>query len=239
MRTEIFEDAAATARGLSHELLRLMQEKEGKPFFLAISGGSTPSLWFRILANEFAERINWNALRLFWVDERCVEPTHPESNYGVAKQLLLDRVPLAPEQVFRIYGEAHPAEEANRYSAQAESFIPATNGVLRFDLVVAGLGTDGHTSSIFPGQEALLTCKSSYAVSEHPVSKQRRVALTGQPMIGSRNLLFHLTGGEKSAILQQVLHPSAGGKMLPSAYILERALNPALFIDRAAAAGGK
>jgi len=237
MRKEIFEDAAAVARGLSLELIRLINGKVGEPFFLAISGGSTPSVWFRILAGEFADKVNWEALRLFWVDERCVEPTHPESNYGVAKQLLLDRVPLAPEQIFRIHGEADPQQEAKRYSSQAESVIPASNEVIRFDLVIAGLGTDGHTSSIFPGQEGLLSCIQPYAVSEHPQTKQRRIALTGKPMIEARNLIFHLTGSDKRAILQQVLHPSENSLLLPSAYILERALNPALYIDRAAAAG--
>ncbi len=235
MKKAVFTDAEATARGLSHQLMGLMNEKKGAPFYLAISGGGTPSLWFRILANEFADKVNWNALRLFWVDERCVDGSHPDSNYGVAQQLLLQRVPIAPEHIFRIIGEADPEQEARRYSLQAQQIVPLYNQTVQFDLVVAGLGTDGHTSSIFPGQEGLLTSQLPYAVSEHPVSKQRRIALTGQPMIQARNLIFHLTGNEKREILRQILNKTEEGKTLPSAYILERALNPTLFADEAAA----
>src|SRR4051812_34348219 len=126
---------------------------------VAISGGSTPQATFKILADPaqpFLATIPWDKLFLYWVDERCVPPDHPDSNYGVAKQLLLDKVPIPETNVFRMEGELDPEEAANRYESYLRNSMKLEGAESpSFDLLSLGMGDDGHTASLFPHTQAL------------------------------------------------------------------------------------
>ena len=255
MITHILPTPTDVARAL---IGRILQCSAGytsdRKMNIALSGGSTPALMFRLWAEEFAEQTPWDHIRFFWVDERCVPPTDPESNYGMTLRNLLARVPVAEENVMRIMGENTPADEARRYEQLVRSLVPAEGGFPAFDIVLLGAGDDGHTSSIFPGQEQLLNTHEAYAVGTHPVSGQQRVALTGLPIIHARHLFFLLTGAAKAPVLADILRgedegiegsdsslsETPAGKPLeknfgPAAYVAHRALhNVEIFADEAA-----
>lgn len=130
----------------------------GADFYFAFSGGTTPSLMFDIWAHEFREETPWMRMRIFWVDERCVSVSDSDSNYGTMLRLLLQEVGMPDEYVYPIHGDCRsPAQEAKRYSDLVSSTVPLRRGFPTFDIVLLGAGDDGHTSSIFPGQEYLLS----------------------------------------------------------------------------------
>ncbi len=131
--------AAATARGTAR---------------IAISGGSTPTAMFALLADPaqpYLNHIPWAKLQLFWVDERCVPPGDPESNYGVAKAVMLDKLPLPAENIHRMEGELDPEEAASRYESEIRNTFKLEGAETpTFDLILLGIGPDGHTASLFP-----------------------------------------------------------------------------------------
>lgn len=234
MITHIHPTDTEAARALIGRILQVASDsKDGKKVNIALSGGSTPALMFRLWAEEFDTRTDWNRIRFFWVDERCVAPTDKESNYGMTRDNLLGKVGIPEENVIRIKGENPPEEEAGRYEQEVRSLVPQEDGFPAFDIVLLGAGEDGHTSSIFPGQEHLLTTHEAYAVGIHPTSGQRRVALTGLPIIHARHLIFLLTGSSKACILADIIDRNDAG---PASYVAHHALHTVeIFTDEAAA----
>ncbi len=200
---------------------------------IAVSGGSTPRLLFEMLAlSENASRVNWDNILLFWVDERCVPPTDNESNFKMTKESLLDFVPIKPEQVFRIYGEAEPREEAERYTKLVTEQLATANGLPVFDVVILGIGDDGHTSSIFPTQMNLLEETTPYCVAQNPYTGQSRIALTGQTILNAKHLLFHSVGSAKAKILNAIIKQEECSKAYPSIFFFERREDVELFTDQ-------
>jgi|YelNatPaOPRAMG01_1025707.scaffolds.fasta_scaffold01574_3 6-phosphogluconolactonase len=225
-----FDTPEQTAHAITQRLIDHL-EKAMRPFFLAVSGGSTPNLLFSLWGNEYADQIKWQRLHLFWVDERCVAPNDPESNYGNMKRRCLDNIHIPSENIHRIYGEAPPELEADRYSLEVKNLLPVKQGIPRFDMILAGMGDDGHTSSIFPGQTQWLTEKKPYVVSVHPVTGQQRIAMTGTVMMAADELIFHVTGASKKELIHAMLHPNEEQKKLPAIYIAQHAKNANLFCD--------
>ena len=168
MKLAVFPSSIETSRALILRLVELMNEEPDRIFNIAVSGGNTPALMFDLWANEYLDITPWNRMKIYWVDERCVPPEDSDSNYGMMRNLLLGIAPIPYENVFRIRGEAKPVKEAVRYSELVKQQLPYRLGWPEFDIVLLGAGDDGHTSSIFPGQENLLTSTSSYVVSIHP-----------------------------------------------------------------------
>ncbi|MGC9152032.1 MAG: 6-phosphogluconolactonase [Microbacter sp.] len=230
IQPHFFETPEKTALAVTQHLIDQL-ETMMRPFFLAVSGGSTPNLLFSMWGNEFADRIKWQRLHLFWVDERCVAPTDPKSNYGNMKMRCLDKIHIPVENIHRICGEAPPNLEAERYTLEVNNLLPLKQGIPQFDMILAGMGEDGHTSSIFPGQTSLLTEKQTYVVSKHPVTGQQRIAMTGPVMMQARELIFHVTGASKKALIKAMLHPTAEQLKLPAIYIAHHAKNAKLFCD--------
>lgn len=235
MTTHIFPNPAETARALIGRALQIVAHcPPHRMANIALSGGSTPALMFKLWADEFGPTTPWERIRLFWVDERCVPPTHPESNYGMTRSTLLDSVPLPAQNIMRIHGEDSPELEAARYDELVRSLVPHEGGFPSFDLVMLGAGDDGHTSSIFPGQEHLLTAHEAYAVATHPTTGQQRIALTGMPIVHARHLAYLVTGPSKAPVVADM---RAGRDSGPAAYLAHRALHHAeLFADEAACA---
>ena len=231
MKRYIFPSSIETARALILHLVKLMIDDPDRTFYMAVSGGTTPALMFDLWANEYSDITPWGRLKIFWVDERCVPPENSESNYGMMRSLLLGAVPIPYENIFRIKGESNFRKEAVRYSKLVKEEVPQENGLPVFDVVLLGAGSDGHTSSIFPGQEELLSTEEIYAPNVNPNNGQKRIALTGLPILNARLVIFHITGRSKAEVVWDMCNSGDTG---PAAYIAHHAENVELFMDAAA-----
>lgn len=209
--------------------------KRGVPFHIALSGGSTPKLLFEYLAEHYRESIPWGDVHLWWGDERCVEPDHPDSNYLMTKESLLRGVILPPGNVHRIKGENDPSEEAARYADEMNRTIPSRDGIPVFDLIYLGLGTDGHTASIFPDRMELLTESSFTDVAIHPESGQKRVSLTGPVLNHATKVAFLVTGESKAERVSEIFEQKDGSELLPASHIHPVHGDLIWYLDRAAA----
>ncbi len=201
---------------------------------LAVSGGSTPKLLFELLAKEEnSKRVHWSNLQLYWVDERCVPPTNKESNYLMTYESLLQHVPLKEEQIHRIKGEAlEVSDEAKRYTDLVCSNLVQENGLPVFDVIILGLGDDGHTSSIFPTEMHLLEEQTPYMPATNPYSGQKRIALTGQTILNAKRLLFHSVGEGKKDVLQEIISQDPKSESYPSAYFFHHRADVELYTDQ-------
>jgi len=233
----IFETKAEASRAVAELILAKVKEKtkQSLPLNIALSGGSTPKLLFTLLAEEYADSIPWRFLRIFWVDERCVPPTHAESNFGMTYESLLTRVPISENNVFRMQGESDPAAEARRYQALLEAEVPLTMGFPKFDLVLLGMGEDGHTASIFPDDMSLLRSKMAVAVNVHPETGQKRITLTGPTIQQSQQVIFLITGSSKSSTLRQIIHREQFCENYPVFHIATNSESVVFYLDKAAA----
>ena len=231
----IFDTPESTARAVAELMLTKANEKEklSLPYNIALSGGSTPKLLFQLLANQYIDSMPWNIIRLFWVDERCVAPTHAESNFGMTYENLLKQVPIHDANIFRMIGDADPQKEALRYSTLLETQLAMVNGLPKFDLVLLGMGDDGHTASIFPDNLSLLQTETTVAVAVHPSSGQKRITLTGSIINAAVQVIFLITGSSKSSVLRQIIQHESGFEQYPASYIQSGSV--AFYLDKAAA----
>jgi 6-phosphogluconolactonase len=207
---------------------------------IAISGGSTPKAAFRLLADPaqpWREQMPWDKLDLFWVDERCVPPDHPESNYRMTREALLDHVPLRPEQIHRMEGELEPEVAAARYESQLRnSFRLEGAETPRFDLIALGMGEDGHTASLFPHTAAIHDLNHLVTANFVPQKDMWRITLTW-PVINQGSTVFFLIGGaDKAKILNEVMTGPRDPERLPSQLIWPAGGILTLILDKAAAA---
>jgi len=187
------------------DLARKATESRGR-FSVALSGGSTPSPLYRLLTEEpYRSQIPWAQVDLFWADERCVPPDDPGSNYRLAYEALIAHTPIPAENVHRVRGELAPKAAARAYDRELRRFFCGPRP--RFDLVLLGLGSDGHTASLFPTSEALqeterLAVATTAFYDNRPTE---RVTLTLPPLNAARQVLFLVSGPEKAEIVQAVL----------------------------------
>lgn len=200
-------------------LLAGKYSSQKKFFNIALSGGKTPEIIFKTLANNYKDEIDWSLIRFFWGDERCVPPDNSESNYGMTKSFLLDKINIPEENIFRVRGEADPASEAKRYQ---KSFLELFNNNIsnaKFDLTMLGLGDDGHTASIFSNSLQMLSTDELFAVAEHPVTKQKRITATGRLINNSHKIVFLVTDENKAVVLNKILTKQDGYQKYPAAHI--------------------
>jgi 6-phosphogluconolactonase len=173
---------------------------------VALSGGSTPKgIYEQLGAVEFVRRVDWSKVHLFWGDERCVPPTSTESNYRLVKESLLARVTIPEKNVHRIMAEMPPRDAALRYEQAIEDFFGLSEDEFpKFDIVLLGLGEDGHTASLFP-QSPILSERSRLAV-EIFVGKlaQYRITITLPVINNARDVLFLVSGARKAGIMREV-----------------------------------
>jgi len=206
---------------------------------IAISGGSTPKAAFSALAEqgeEWRERMPWEKLDLWWVDERCVPPDDAESNFRMTREALLDHVPLKPEQIHRMEGELEPDDAAAKYEAELRTSFGLTGpDVPRFDLLQLGLGPDGHTASLFPHTEALHVTDRLVAANYVEAQDMWRVTLTRPTINAARQVFFLIEGAEKAMILNEVLEGPRDPERLPSQFIVPVDGILTLLLDQSAA----
>ncbi len=188
-------------------------------FHLALSGGSTPKLLFAELAEHYGKQIDWQKVHLYWGDERCVPPEDNDSNYKMTKEKLLSWVDLPADNIHRIRGEANPQEEAQRYAKLLQKQLPKVNGIPVFDLVLLGMGSDGHTASIFPDRMDFLNGNEICVVATHPDSGQQRISLTGPVINAAKQIHFLVTGAAKAPIVKQIFSQEGAYQDYPAAHI--------------------
>lgn len=200
-------EAAETAAGLIARLLAAAAAARGRAR-LALAGGRTPEACYRLLAEEpHRGRIPWEALEVFWGDERCVPPEAPESNYRMAAQALLDRVPIPPGGVHRMRGELPPEAAAREYEEGLRRAFPGSGGPPRLDLLLLGLGPDAHTASLFPGTAALRE-RERWVAAARVEPLGWRLTLTPPMLNAAREVLFLVAGADKAEAVRAVLEGS-------------------------------
>lgn len=199
---------------------------------IAISGGNTPRLLFSLMSeNKFVNRIYWSNICIYWVDERCVLPTDNDSNYKMTNDTMLSKVPISCDNIFRIRGEDSPQEEVKRYNSLVTSQLPTKDGFPIFDIVLLGIGEDGHTSSIFPTQMELLNSQLAYDVAINPYSGQKRISMTGNTIINSKEIIFLVTGSSKKNVIHNIIENNIDSDNYPSKFILSKRVDALIYTD--------
>jgi len=204
----VLPDLPALAEAAADEVVRALGAAVGErgTASLVLSGGSTPRPVYRLLAAPPRRgAVAWGSVEVFWGDERAVPPDHPDSNFRMAREELLSRVPLAPGSVHRIEGEL-PAEEAA--SGYETALRGALGEELAFDLVLLGLGADGHTASLFPGDDAgegRTAPGRAVVAATAPEPPRRRITLTYDALAAAREVLFLVAGEGKAEAAARAL----------------------------------
>lgn len=228
-----YADNPTVAAEFAKYLCDWINQQPGDKLTVSLSGGSTPKLLFQVLAEKHADAVDWSRVHFFWGDERCVGPDDPESNFGECKSLLLDKISIPDENIHRVIGESDPATEAQRYGEEIRTHVAAGEKSLpAFDLMILGMGGDGHTASIFPHQMELMKSENICEVAVHPESGQRRVTITGDVLNASKAVAFLITGGGKAEVLKKVIDKT--GTEYPATHI-QPAGSLTFFLDEAAA----
>ena len=219
---KIFQTPYDLAEKFAEEMVCMINEsvKEEKTFTVALSGGSTPELLFSLLGDNYAKSVSWKNVHLFWGDERCVPPDNAESNFGLTKRKLIDKIEIPAINVHRIKGEEDPEYEAERYSNEILTFTQSRNGLPFFDLFILGLGDDGHTASIFPGNTEILNSEKICEVATHPVTYQQRITITGRVINNSSRVVFLVTGKKKAEIVENIINNRAEALNFPASFIV-------------------
>ncbi|WP_044117966.1 6-phosphogluconolactonase [Alkaliflexus imshenetskii] len=214
---KIFSDKTDLSRFFGDILEKESNEKD--TVTIALSGGSTPKAIFDTLAAEYQNRIKWEKLRFFWGDERCVKPDDAESNYGMTRTHLFDKVPISESNVFRVKGELSPDEAASDYETIILGELPKENGWPQFDLMILGMGDDGHTASIFPYQIDLWDSENICEVATHPDSGQKRVTLTGNVINNAKQIIFLVTAKNKADKAHEIINEKGHFKTYPASLV--------------------
>lgn len=173
---------------------------------IALSGGNTPKTIFDYMATHCATSIEWNRVSFFWGDERCVIPDDVMSNYGMTRKHLFSKIDaISGASIYRINGENEPEEEANWYNKVLNKKLATRNGFPVFEIVLLGLGDDGHTVSIFPNQIELWDSEKACVVAEHPESGMKRVSITGGVVNNAQYVFFMVTGKNKAEKVRDII----------------------------------
>jgi 6-phosphogluconolactonase len=208
--------AAFFASGISENINKI---KGVRPIYIALSGGSTPREIFKLLVKNHKEEINWSQVIMFWGDERCVSPASDESNYRMAYESLISKIDIPPGNIYRIEAEKDPTEESERYARIVDNLLPHKMNIPQFDVFMLGLGEDGHTASIFPGELDLFNSGKFFEVSRHPSTFQKRITATGSLINNSRQVYFLATGENKAEIVARIIDKKPGWKKLPASLV--------------------
>lgn len=241
----VFEDLPALSRAVAEQLTEEIRSRAGEVggFSLFLSGGSTPRGLYRLLAGEYGERIPWERAQLFWGDERFVPPDHPDSNYRMARELLIDSVPIPSDNVHPIPTREDTVEDAARAYERTlrDHFNPSgragrKDSALSPDCILLGVGSDGHTASLFPGDSALhekqrwiRAVEGPAAATDHP-----RITVTLPFIRRVARGYFLVSGAGKKRVLGEIFRSrSTDSNRVPAARVETRE-EPLWFIDRAA-----
>lgn len=231
----IFATPKKVYKSIAKELLKLTQESTQSRFDIALSGGNSPKGLLKRISKKYADSIEWERIHLWWGDERCVSPDSSDSNYKMTQDYLLSGISIPKENIQRIKGEAEPEAEAARYSDELMKSLNSREDVPVFDLILLGLGDDGHTASIFPDHIELFEDEKICAVANHPITGQKRITLTGRVLNNANRVFFLVNGESKSMRISEIMNDNEAAKLLPSYYISPKKGELIWFLDEAAA----
>jgi 6-phosphogluconolactonase len=233
----IFRDALELSEALATQLINQVKgdQKDDRSFTVALPGGNTPVIFFSVLTEKYSTSIDWNNIHFFWGDERCVHPDDPESNYGLARKILLNKISVPKINIHRIRGEDDPQKEAKRYSDVIKTYTRSVNSLPSFDLMILGLGNDGHTASIFPGNIVSFSSRKLCEVAVHPCSGQKRITITGKVINNSRRIIFLVAGESKARVIEDIFNEKPAATLYPASYVIPVSGNAAWMLDENAA----
>ena len=216
---------------LAHEAI----EERGR-FTLALSGGSTPRALYELLAQR--SDLPWSQIELCFGDERAVPPDDPASNARMVHETLTQRPFVPPERVHRIRGELPAAEAARDYEQRLRQLFPGA-AAARFDLILLGLGADGHTASLFPDSPALAETRAWVAANRIEALNTERITLTFPVLNAAAHVLFLVAGADKTHALNELLAGSAPVSVIPARGVQPNSGTLTFFVDEAAAGSGE
>jgi 6-phosphogluconolactonase len=231
----VYDDAQRTATACSRKILELLNDALSREprATIAISGGSTPKLLFAELAKA---NFDWSNVHIFWVDERCVPPTDPQSNYKLAKETLLDPARIPASNVHRIQGELDPQVAAGLYADEIRKFFALPPGQLpAYDIIHRGMGPDAHTASLFPGEPLIDDHENIAAAVYVEKFHQWRVTLLPGVLEAARQTVMLVAGDDKAEPLRSVLRGPYDPKKYPAQIATQDGRNVMWFLDRATA----
>lgn len=239
-RVEVFDDAVALGEAAAQRFARraLSAVAARGRFTVALAGGRTPNVVYELLATRYHRAVPWHAIDVFWGDERHVPPTDGESNYRAAYDMMLSRVPIPADRVHRIRGELPDARAAAADYERVlhREFALQDGEAPRFDLVLLGLGSDGHTASLFPGSDALTEREKLVCAPWVEHLQAHRITLSLRALEPAAAVVFLVSGAEKAGVLRDVLEGDGRIGPLPAQLIQPTAGEVTWMIDRAAAA---
>lgn len=234
MHIEVYQTKAELNRSFTEKVKTIAAEKE--KIAIALSGGSTPKSLFDYWAQLPQGEIDWAKFLFFWGDERCVPPDNDESNYKMTKEHLFNHIPIHENRIFRIMGENDPKEEAFRYGNLLSSKLDKADEIPSFDILILGIGDDGHTASIFPHEIALWHSPRNCVTATHPVSGQKRVSLSGKVINAAKNVFFLVTGENKAEKVKEIVEqPDFAADKYPAALVKPLKGEITWILDKAAA----
>lgn len=237
----VYPDRLAVMDAAAARIVELAEDANTRSgrFTFVLAGGSTPRALYALLASErFAKRVDWSRVHFFWGDERCVPPDDAESNYRMARETLLDTVKPPPANVHRMLGEEDPARAAADYGELLHRFfdVPSGGTAPRFDLVLLGMGANGHTASLFPGTSPLRETKRWVMANHVDEVGAWRLTLTPVVINAAASIIFLVAGAEKAARLHEVLRGKSDPDRLPAQLIHPVHGDLRWMVDTAAAA---
>lgn len=236
----ILADPSEVARTGAAEVVAAAQKavSDHGYFALTLSGGSTPKVLYALLADDpsFRDKMPWSKTHFFWGDERHVPPDHPDSNYRMTQQAMLSKVTIPPENVHRIHGEnPDAASAADEYGTELRRFFGLNPGAFpRLDLVLLGMGPDGHTASLFPGTPALKETKRFVTANRVDKFNTDRITMTYPTLNNAGRIVFLVNGADKAQPLHEVLQGKSQPDLYPSQKIAPTDGTLLWLIDRAA-----
>jgi 6-phosphogluconolactonase len=233
----VASETVAAARHIAERARESVRARGSFSFVLA--GGRTPQGLYRLLARRYRTTFPWSATEVFFGDERCVPPNDPESNYALAAEAVLSHVPIPPRHVHRLRGELRPPSDAAAEYARRIGRLPppADPARVRFDLVLLGVGPDGHTASLFPGDRALRERRRTVVAVRRSGQPPYvpRLTLTFPALASSREVCFLVSGPEKAAAVASIFRSFPEGDARVPASLVRTAGTAVWFLDRAAA----
>ncbi len=234
MEVKIYKDKNEVAEQFSAYFAELVEGKSA--FHVALSGGSTPKIVFDVLASNYGDKIDWSKIHFYWGDERCVPPKDEQSNYKMTAEHLFSKIDVPEGNIHRVLGEAEPVREAMRYANLLEINLGRVKGVPQFDLVILGMGDDGHTASIFPHEIELWDATDHCVVATHPDSGQKRVSINGKVINTAKEVTFLVTGAGKAEKVKAILEKTEGFETYPASLVNPASGKLVWFMDKDAAA---
>jgi 6-phosphogluconolactonase len=231
----IYPKPKKVCKKVAQEIRKYINEWPKPRYDIALSGGSTPKKLFKVLSKKYRDTIPWDKIHFWWGDERCVPMESDESNYKMAKDHLFTKISLPERNIHRIKGENQPEDEAIRYAAEIRNNLKSKNSIPVFDIILLGLGEDGHTASIFPDQLHLFGEEKWCVAVNHPETKQNRITLTGKVLNNARRIYFLATGESKAARISEIMNNDDAAKNLPAYHVEPVSGELIWFIDESAA----